>query len=62
MVETEVKERQGAERLRREVEEERERDALRELIEEADRLEMVKGGMDKRIEEIDMETVKRRRD
>jgi hypothetical protein len=32
------------------------------LIEEADRLEMVKGGMDKRIEEIDMETVKRRRD
>jgi hypothetical protein len=57
MVETEVKERQGAERLRREVEEERERDALRELIEEADRLEMVKGGMDKRIEEIDMETV-----
>ena len=45
-----MKERQGAERLRREVEEERERDALRELIEEADRLEMVKGGYDKRIE------------
>jgi hypothetical protein len=46
MVEAEVKERQGAERLRREVEEERERDTLRGLIEEADRLERVKEGMD----------------
>jgi hypothetical protein len=38
MVEAEARERRGAERLRREVEEERASDALGGLVEEAERL------------------------
>ncbi len=62
MKETEVRERQGAECLRREVKEESERDALRGLLEEADRLDTVKVGMDRRIDEIERETIKRRKE
>ena len=60
MVEAEAREKRGAERLRREVEEERESDALGVLEEEAERLEAVKAGMEKRVEEVDKEMVKRR--
>lgn len=60
MVEAEERERRGAERLRREVEEERAREALGGLVEEAERLETVKAGMERRVEEVDREMVKRR--
>ena len=62
MLEAEVRVRQGAERLRRELEEERGRDGLIDLLDEADKLETVKEGIERTIEEIDIEMAKRRRD
>lgn len=62
MLEAEVRVRQGAERLRRELEEERGRDGLIDLLHEADKLETVKEGIERTIEEIDIEMAKRRRD
>ena len=53
---------QGAERLRRELEEERGRDGVIDLLDEADKLETVKKGIERNIEEIDLEMAKRRRD